>query len=190
MGQRGESSSVKMLRGPNPRRNLPSARKRGESNLLRAFERAYLGRRSHGVAHSDFDLHGYGIADLVWMSFDAPNGTGGSAVRLDGPPVVRIIAFEIKLRDWRKALNQAFRYSYFADQAVVVVPPTVAANALPFSKTFQRLNVALWSFDKTTGRIRQLIAQTEKPARSRLARDKAVAVLMGSTKFCELHEAL
>ena len=95
------------------------------------------------------------------------------------PPPARetLLAFEMKLRDWRKALAQAFRYRYFADAAHVVLPPEVAERARVFLGTFRELEVGLWSFDKTTGRIRRFYTPRRKTPRSGAARQRAVATL-------------
>jgi hypothetical protein len=83
----------------------------------------------------------------------------------------------MKLQDWRKALAQACRYRYFADAAHVVLPPEVAERARVFLGTFRELEVGLWSFDKTTGRIRRLYTPRRKTPRSDAARQRAVATL-------------
>jgi hypothetical protein len=174
-------------RGKSPRRNLPckSARKRGESNFLRAFERAYLcSLCAGGVARADFDLSGYGIADLVWVSWQSPvNPDDMTAIGMTERRKIRVIAFELKLVDWRKALQQAFRYSYFANLAVVVLPPSIAERAKQRLLDFRHLQIGLWSFDSTTGRINRLFTPRHRRPRSQSAQRKAIAYLMALAKF-------
>jgi len=102
-------------------------------------------------------VNGYGIADLVAVSCEPSTcqGTAGplaaQAFVREARPVIR--AFELKLRDWRKALAQANRYGSYAHVAIVVLPPHACAAALKFLDTFQLLEVGLWSFDSGSGRI-------------------------------------
>ncbi len=181
------SAKIQVSRGLNPRRNLPvsTSRKRTESNFLRAFERAYFSMaRNGGMARSDFDLPGYGIADLVWISWkSSQNKQEGTAIGCEKRETVRVLAFEMKIKDWRGALQQAFRYSYFADQSTVVLPPSTASKALAFKEEFRVLGIGLWSFDPKSGLIRTLVAPQRTKARSDLARKKAITSLLGSSEF-------
>lgn len=182
MGALLSPSTLRYSRGVNPRRNLPTASKRGESNFLRAFERAYLGSLSQGLARAEFDLSGYGIADLVWVSWQSnrrPDET--TAVGFAERPKVQIVAFELKLQDWRRALRQAFRYSYFANLAMVVVPPAVARRAQ--LAHFRQLGVGLWTFDAETGRIRRCFTPRKRQPRSAVAQQKALASLLALAKL-------
>jgi hypothetical protein len=179
--------TLRYSRGTNPRRNLPakSARKRGESNFLRAFERVYLSSLSTGgVARSDFDFSGYGIADLVWVSWQSQvKADDMTAIGLTKRPKVRVMAFELKLSDWRKALRQAFRYSYFANRSIVVLPTAVAIRAKQHLPDFRHLRVGLWSFDAKTGRIARLFTPRHRRPRNASAQHKAVASLLALSKL-------
>ena len=183
------TAGVRFSRGLNPRRNFPGhvARKRGESNFARAFEREYF-REREGVrmVHREFDFAGYGIADLVWVFWPSSDVAGeASAVAIERQlRRLRVSAFEFKLRDWRKALAQAFRYSYFADTAVVVVPPDVAAVARQAIAEFRRLKVGLWVFDTRSSEINELYTPPQRnKARSTQARQKALASLLSFAKL-------
>src|SRR5271163_134860 len=113
-----------------PRRNLPVAlaRKRGESNFVSTFSKAYVESVAFiGIGGREFALPGFGIADFVWISWRNPvNPDGGSALSIEQH---KLTAFEMKLSDWRKGLAQAYRYTYFADLTLVVLPPDLAAVA-------------------------------------------------------------
>jgi hypothetical protein len=56
-----------------------------------------------------------------------------------------IIAFEAKLLNWRRALQQAYRNTSFAYQAYVVLPEDIAARAHSYNELFARLGVGLCS---------------------------------------------
>src|SRR5271166_338281 len=62
-------------------------------------------------------------------------------------------AFELKLRDWRKGLVQAYRYRYFCDCSIVVLPSDVAERASQRLELFASLDVGLWSFAPDTDLI-------------------------------------
>lgn len=140
------------------RRNLPavSSRKRGEANFLGRFERAYMaeamGKAAPFARGREFNLTGYGRADLVWLAWRSRGGAEDfSAVAVQRQ--VRITAVEAKLKDWRKGLAQAARYRYFANRAVLVLPPAASASALPYLESFKKLGVGLWEFDMESGKI-------------------------------------
>lgn len=179
----------------NTRRNLPhqSARKRGESNFLRAFERAYFARaRTMGLAASEFALSGYGVADLVWIGWSASSSDYEfSALSLEKQLFRRqLFAFEAKLKDWQKALRQAFRYRYFADKAIVVLPAANAGLAVANLEAFQHLGVGLWGFDSTSESIREHFTPTKFRALSDSARRKAISIISSKVNLGKLREKI
>lgn len=139
------------------RRNLPaiSSRKRGEANFLGKFERAYLAEALNNAPPfargREFSLTGYGRADLVWLAWRGQGSQDFSAMAVQRR--VRLTAIEAKLKDWRKGLAQVSRYRYFANRALLVLPPAAANAALPFLAVFKKLGVGLWEFDMGTGKI-------------------------------------
>lgn len=147
-----------------PRRNLPGRKgvATAEDRFTIAFARAYAKnfRKVHsGTVHTEMALareipvNGYGIADLVTVSWQPPLGafaTPEDFIELGEP---RTRAFEFKLSDWRKAMSQAARYRFFADQAIAVLPEAVCLRALPYLETFKKIRVGLWGFDAASGRI-------------------------------------
>src|SRR4030042_2444648 len=85
----------------NPRRNFSDTRagKRTESNFALSFARAFVSGTPHRpvLVARELSMNGYGIADLVCLT---------------GIPQARqsLIAFEIKMSDWRRALSPVYRY--------------------------------------------------------------------------------
>jgi hypothetical protein len=159
---------VPKLRFNEPVRNLPShpAGHCAEEKMVLQFARVYreafprLHRgttRMRAALARQIPVNGYGIADLVAVCWEPVSDDAGTpALDLEtflceAQPVIR--AFELKLRDWRKALKQAHRYRFFAHAAIVVLPPECCALARRFLDTFQALEVGLWSFDAVSGRI-------------------------------------
>jgi hypothetical protein len=181
-------------RSQNTRRNFGSAasRKRGESNFMRAFERAWFARHVTGLAAGEFALSGYGVADLVWLAWrPKPDEEDFTAVSIQRQIARRhLYAFEGKLKDWQRALQQAFRYRYFADKAIVIMPTGNEGPALANLETFRHLEVGLWSFDPTTGAIREHYTPKKVRAMNATARVRAVKLLSGSLNFGKLGKEL
>lgn len=59
-----------------------------------------------------------------------------------------LVAFEAKLRDWRRATHQAYRNTTFAKQAYVVMPESVAERARAHANVFSKYGVGLCSVKK------------------------------------------
>jgi len=179
-----------------PRRNLPGqvSRKRGESNFVSAFSKAYLASFAPwGIGGKEFALAGFGIADFVWLSWRhstvSEDGTALSAAKIKFELTRRqLTAFEMKLSDWRKGLAQAYRYGYFSDRTIVVVPPETAKLASCELALFRKLGVGLWSFDKATNRIRTYFTPRAFKPRNAQARQKALDLLGSFLKFRKFGE--
>lgn len=177
------------------RKNFPNhiARKRGESNFLCAFERAYTERhKQHGIAASEFALQHFGRADLVWIAWN-PEGLGEDFSALALHKHLRrrkLIAFEAKLKDWKKGLRQAFRYRYFADKSILVMPRDAIHPALANISHFEELEVGLWDFDKQTGRITEYFSPNRARAMSRDAREKAISLISGKVDLGKIRKHL
>jgi hypothetical protein len=94
----------------------------------------------------------------------------------------------MKLTDWRKGLAQAYRYGYFSDLAIVVLPPESAKLARAELTLFRKLNVGLWSFHRATGRIlRHFTPRASKP-RNAKAREKALDLFGAALKLGKFGE--
>ena len=170
---------------PLPRRNLPreSSLKRGGSNFVGAFYRAYDQlRSSQGLGGLEFSLPNFGIADLIWVCLPAGicagKGRSGNAQLPEGNlSKIHITAFEMKLSEWRKALSQAYRYRYFADRSIVVLPPAKAKLAKEALDIFRELEIGLWSFDAQTGEIQLIFTPKRIRPKSAIARERALELI-------------
>jgi hypothetical protein len=191
-----KSAQLLRFRQRHPRRNLPASlsRKRGESNFVSFFSRAYIESVGpNGFGSKEFALSGFGIADFVWIACrNDTNPDEGAALSVEKRKSLlnrhKLTAFEMKLSDWRKGLAQAYRYSYFADQAVVVLPPGPAAAAKGEIDLFRRSNVGLWSFDPATATIRKLFSPRSSGPRNPRAKEKAMESLGRRLQFCQLRK--
>ncbi|MFA5263084.1 MAG: hypothetical protein WC378_04610 [Opitutaceae bacterium] len=167
----------------NTRRNLPAASssKRGESNFLVRFERAFFAQEigptgREFAAGREFSLDGYGRADVLWLAWRrTATADDFSAISLNKH--IHLTAIEAKLKDWRKGLQQASRYRHFANRALLVLPPEAARIALGYIQTFRDLNVGLWEFDAVRGRIIKHTTPRVSQALNEKARDKAIRII-------------
>jgi hypothetical protein len=95
-------------------------------------------------------------------------------------------AFELKLRDWRKGIVQAYRYRYFCDRSIVVLPRDVADRASKRLELFASLDVGLWSFDPDTDVIAKYFTPYQGTARNLEARNKGDREKSGAESAAKL----
>lgn len=191
MARRGASRQpttdprIKTFCSPHPRRNLPSgsSRRQAESKFTRSFQRSFLdAEQGQGIGGHEFELHGYGIADFVWASVPGngkPNG-GRNGVRRAAPlssTKAKLTAFEMKLKDWPRALQQAYRYTYFSDRTIVVLPTKSARAAKDALPLFEELRIGLWGYEKKAGRITKLFTPRARRPKNPAARERALSKL-------------
>jgi hypothetical protein len=62
-----------------------------------------------------------------------------------------LIAFEAKLKNWRCALDQAYRNTCYAHKSYVVLPQATALTAFAYLAEFKRRGVGLCYVDNTGG---------------------------------------
>jgi hypothetical protein len=171
----------------NTRRTLPEGvrRKRGEANFLGAFVRVITQVIPSTYAYGrNFPVPGCGVADLVLCELPETTEQG---IDLEG---LCLSAFEMKLLDWKRALQQAYRYRYYADQSIVVLPEGAAARAIQSGFLFDALGVGLWTLDRWTGIVRKHVAPAscERPLNA-AKRDKAMSALRARLVYLgQLHE--
>ena len=105
------SNHLVRFKSTSPRKNLPPSisRKRAEANFLCSFERAFVARhcQTKQITWRDFALQGYGIPDLITFAWSTQQNQATvwslEALR-QKLQRQQFTAFELKLRDWRKAL--------------------------------------------------------------------------------------
>lgn len=83
----------------------------------------------------------FGIPDLLIVRSHKPNAKRAS-----------IIAFEMKLKNWKRALIQAFKYRAFSNKSYVVIDEDKAHLALRNLEKFHRSNIGLLSVS-TNGEV-------------------------------------
>lgn len=98
---------------------------------------------------------------------------GGRADLVALLPGNRLLAFEAKLRDWRRALHQAYRTRCFAEIAYVVLPAAVACRAALHAGEFSRRRVGLCTLEEGRG-IRILLDATQSEPLQPWVRARAI----------------
>lgn len=94
-------------------------------------------------------------------------------------PSIEICAFELKLKNWQRALYQATRYRSFSDQAFVVMPTDSARTAYKHRETFRKANIGLVSHD-ASGKSIVLIRPRKRAPHAERRSIMAIGMLSGS----------
>ncbi|MBE3143102.1 MAG: hypothetical protein IMZ61_04160 [Planctomycetes bacterium] len=170
---------------PDPRRNLPPhlAKKRGEANYLVSFERMILSKkRKSGIGGRNFEMNGYGIADFIWIE--------RTKLVIFGKTIfsgqIKLRAFELKLSNWKQALTQAYRYSYFSDMSIVVLPSKAAVAAVKHLELFRKMHIGLWKYDARAANYKKIYEPRFSRPRSSSAKGKALSLLARKPKLSSL----
>lgn len=154
-----------------PRNNLPTktSSRNTEKEFVEAFRKTYLSRqKKHGICGKELAISGFGIADLVYADISSSKKQ---------TKVSKITAFEMKLDNWKKAINQTYRYSYFADRAIAVLPPGQTPTDKKTLKALKTMGIGLWVFNRETSTIHKLITPNKSRARLLSAREKACSAI-------------
>ena len=140
-----------------------------EKHFVEAFQKVYLSRqKKQGICGKEFAISGFGIADLMYAQIIQTN---------ESIKIKKITAFEMKLKNWKKAISQTYRYSYFADRAIIVMPPDYVPRDDKTISLIKKLGIGLWIFNKNSSRIYKLITPQYSKARLYSARKKACAAI-------------
>ncbi|NTV13452.1 MAG: hypothetical protein HGA96_05915 [Desulfobulbaceae bacterium] len=78
----------------------------------------------------------FGIPDLLTVKISGR-----------GPKTITTASFEMKLKNWKRALAQAFKYKAFSEFSYVVIDHHYARPALENINRFQKANIGLLSID-------------------------------------------
>lgn len=79
-------------------------------------------------------------------------------------PDIEICSFEFKLKDWRRALQQARRYRSFSHRVYVVMPNTGVGRAIQHIDSFRRSNIGLIQHDSDGISNRLIVSKKRKPS--------------------------
>lgn len=158
---------------------------RGESHFLEKFEHAFHNKVKIGTLIDEFAVPQHGVADILWMGWNLSESVDANASTLIRALKRRhLYAFEGKLKDWKKALHQAYRYRYYADKSIVVMPLQNANAALKNLDCFISSQVGFWTYCTETERIREWYTPTRVKALSQRSRDLAVKKISLKLDLC------
>jgi len=59
-----------------------------------------------------------------------------------------LISLELKLKNWKRALNQAFRYKAFCNEAYVIIDSNSINRIIKNLNNFRKANIGLATFDR------------------------------------------
>jgi len=91
----------------------------------------------------------------------------------------RLIAFEAKLRNWKRAFHQAYRNTAYADQAYILLPAREALKAAQYREDFEVRGIGLCSIQ--AGRVEVLIQAAPQEALLVWLRSRAHEFFDGDT---------
>lgn len=117
-------------------------------------------RKRSGVSRGTFVRH---LGRLIDLQLVSDRGKDSYCIGQAFPmPRIEICAFEFKLKNWRRAFQQARRYQTFSHRVYVVMPTRSAGRALQLSESFRRFNIGLISHD-ADGASKRLILSRKRP---------------------------
>ncbi|MGB8259661.1 MAG: helix-turn-helix domain-containing protein [Terracidiphilus sp.] len=118
-------------------------------------------RRRVGVSRPVLQKWLHALVEAGLIERDA--GDSYSLIAPRKIPKAEICSFELKLKNWQRALYQATRYRSFSQRVFVVMPPSPAELACRHKDLFKNANVGLVSHD-TSGQSRILVRpKTRRP---------------------------
>lgn len=148
-----------------PQNNLLLNKMRIEDEIAISFAKYYLmfsqklhskSKKSKTIVSREVCISGYGIADIVTISWDPSKGDIDDLLHNTKEISPTIRAFEVKVSNWRKALTQAYRYRYFANSSIIVLPTEKLRTPLKYLDTFRKIKVGLWGFDKNKNLLKKI----------------------------------
>lgn len=92
------------------------------------------------------------LSDIGRIKSGSSPMQGFQIAPISTPPFKQVVAIEAKLRDWRRALVQAYRYIQFANESWVLIDHGTSSSALRNKEQFQAYGVGLASF-ATNGKL-------------------------------------
>jgi hypothetical protein len=149
--------------------------------------------------NSEFEMS-LGFENFINMIFDKKNiailkelkGLFGipdyMLVQSSADSIEHVISIELKLRDWKGALKQAFRYKSFSNESFVVLDESNINLGLKNIKSFKHYNIGLGSFNSNDEFRIHFFPLLSEPFSTNF--DKKIAQsLSGSNVECLLSDA-
>lgn len=96
-----------------------------------------------------------------------------------------VISFELKLRNWKRATQQAFRYKTFSNLSFVVLSSKNIKPAVNNIEFFEKYNIGLVSFDSEKNLKILFKPKMESPYSEGLNKKILLMVKSHSTEICQ-----
>lgn len=166
----------------NPRDNFGHSNGREEENLVKKFAIHYadnftrIHKRSnpdHVTLVREVPVNSLGISDLVAISWKA------DVKRIKLRDYV-IRSFEFKINDWKKGLMQAYRYNYYSDASILVMPENKHSIVKNYLTTFYELNVGMWFYDSAKDKVNVVFTPRPKKPEDPSKRDLLIQNILES----------
>ncbi|XDD53366.1 hypothetical protein AB3N62_12875 [Leptospira sp. WS4.C2] len=97
------------------------------------------------------------------------------------PEKISVISFELKLKNWKKALHQAFRYRSFSHVSYVVISPDGESAALKNKAIFEKYNIGLAVY-RTKSNLDVLVKPSPSKPFSLKLQKKTIALVQGKRR--------
>lgn len=97
------------------------------------------------------------------------------------PNKISFISFELKLKNWKKALHQAFRYRSFSHFSYVVISPEGESAALKNKASFEKYNIGLAVY-RTKSNLDILVKPSPSKPFSDKLQKKTIALVQGKRR--------
>jgi len=125
----------------------------------------YLAKRT-GLSRAHADRSARSLSKIGWVS-----RTTTGCYYLNGQPFpeIEITAFEFKLKDVRRAVQQATRYKHFAQRSLVVLPVGRETSGRAVAQLASQALLGIAIFDSVDCVVRYVVRPVKTPARSRHA---------------------
>jgi hypothetical protein len=103
--------------------------------------------------------------ELIWLERAHLIESAVQSLKIDPirqPPFAQVVAIEAKLRDWRRALMQAYRYLQYSTQSWVLLDYKHSDSAIKQLALFKSYGVGLASFSTSGELFIHSMANTQK----------------------------
>jgi len=181
--------TINYLEYPEPSRNLPWSKNGNspEKKMLMKFlvcHSSMLKAERERVSVIEFPVSGYGVADYICLHGKADSQTRENVMSWQFPT---LLAFEMKINDWRRAISQAYRYKFYANASYVVLPMKNAEKAFSSNvDLFRHLEVGLWGYDSDNDLVKKFYSPRRSVPLCRSARKSVMGQISEEVKAQQL----
>jgi len=166
-----------------PQKNLPIAKlvntreyKLGAKLIRYLKEKLQENEIRNYLLGRELNLNGFGIADVVLLEYQKGKHKNRSTNKLE-PLRKTITVYEVKIKDWKKAIRQAYRYRYYAHKSIIIMPVENVSGLIKNLQTLKSLGIGVWTYDKKGDHFDLLYTPRKRKPFSEIANKKASSLL-------------